>query len=265
MRAWAAALTLGLIAACGTPFGIYHEVKPGQTIYRIAQIYGVDMDKMIRLNRIDDPTVIRPGDRIFVPGADRPREVPTTAAAGELPPTAVRQPPAKPSTGGKAEKTPAAGKGGSETASLRRSSPPAAAPTPPRGKDAPPRLQWPVDGQVSDAFGKQSGREHDGIDIRAPLGTEVRAAADGRVIYSDDELRGYGNLVIVRHEGCWATVYAHNDRNLVAKGDFVRQGQVIARVGNTGRTSGPHLHFELRCGKVPRDPTPHLEPRTARN
>ncbi|MCL4676886.1 MAG: M23 family metallopeptidase [Pararhodobacter sp.] len=260
MRTFAAVLALTLLASCGTPFGIYHEVQPGQTVYRIAYTYGVDMEKMIRLNRIDDPGAIQPGDRLFVPGADRPREVPTTAAAGEPAPTTRSS--AKP-----ASKSPQPREANrTETASLRRSTPAPSPSSPPSGgKGAPPPLRWPVDGQVSDPFGRRSGREHDGIDIRAPLGTAIHSAADGRVIYSGDELKGYGNLVIVRHEGCWATVYAHNEKNLVAKGDFVTQGQVIARVGNTGRTSGPHLHFELRCGKVPRDPTPPLEPRTARN
>ena len=256
MRRHAVVLALTLLASCGTPFGIYHEVRPGQTVYRIAYTYGVDMEKMIRLNRIDDPAAIQPGDRLFVPGADRPREVPTTAAVGEPAPTARN------STKAASKSSPRAASR-TETASLRKSAPAPAAPS--RGKDSPPPLRWPVDGQLSDPFGRRSGREHDGIDIRAPLGTAIHSAADGRVIYSGDELRGYGNLVIVRHEGCWATVYAHNEKNLVAKGDFVTQGQQIARVGNTGRTSGPHLHFELRCGKVPRDPTPYLEPRTARN
>lgn len=257
MRTYAVVLALTVLASCGTPFGIYHEVRPGQTVYRIAYTYGVDMEKMIRLNRIDDPAAIQPGDRIFVPGADRTREVPTTAAVGEPAPAA------RSST--KVAKTTSAPRSASrtETAKLRRSGP--AATPPPRGKDSPPPLRWPVDGQVSDPFGRNSGREHDGIDIRASLGTPIHSAADGRVIYSGDELKGYGNLVIVRHEGCWATVYAHNEKNLVDKGDFVTQGQVIAWVGNTGRTSGPHLHFELRCGKAPRDPTPHLEPRTARH
>lgn len=259
LKRWLPLLAAGLVA-CGTPFGIYHEVRPGQTVYRIARTYGVDLNKLMRLNRIDDPTRIQPGDRLFVPGADRLREVPTSGGADEPPPTRSAKAPSRAG----ADRPPS--RSGTETARLSDvDRAPASRPAPSGGgKNAPPSLRWPVEGSISDPFGKRSGRVHDGIDISAPRGTEIRAAADGRVIYSDDELSGYGNLVIIRHEGCWATVYAHNDVNLVDKGDFVAQGQVIARVGSTGRASGPHLHFELRCGKVPRDPASYFEPRTAR-
>lgn len=259
LKRWLPLLAAGFVA-CGTPFGIYHEVRPGQTVYRIARTYGVDVDKLMRLNRIDDPTRIQPGDRLFVPGADRPREVPTSAGADGPPPT--RSAKALSRTDADRPRSPS----GAETARLRDAAPAKAARAASTGgdKNTPPSLHWPVEGSISDPFGKRSGRVHDGIDISAPRGTEIRAAADGRVIYSDDELSGYGNLVIIRHEGCWATVYAHNDVNLVAKGDFVAQGQLIAKVGSTGRASGPHLHFELRCGKTPRDPAAYLAPRTAR-
>lgn len=246
------ALALGL-AACGTPFGIYHEILPGQTIYRIARTYGVDPDRLMRLNRIDDPRLIQPGDRVFVPGADRLREVPVTAEPAETRPAPAARRSDRPAP------SPAAGSG-VETARIRETGPASSGRLP----DGAPRLRWPVQGQVTDPFGPRNGRPHDGIDISAPAGTSVVAAADGRVIYSDNQLRGYGNMIIVRHEGCWATIYSHNRENLVAKGDFVTQGQVIARVGQTGRASGPHLHFELRCGKDPRDPMPLLDKSSAR-
>lgn len=258
-KRWLPLLAAGCVA-CGTPFGIYHEVRPGQTVYRIARTYGVDVNKLMRLNRIDDPTRIQPGDLLFVPGADRPREVPTSVGADDPPPT--RSAKARSRTDADRLRS----RSGAETARLRDAAPASAARPAPAGggKNTPPALRWPVEGSISDPFGKRSGRVHDGIDISAPRGTEIRAAADGRVIYSDDELSGYGNLVIIRHEGCWATVYAHNEVNLVNKGDFVAQGQVIAKVGSTGRASGPHLHFELRCGKTPRDPAAYLAPRAAR-
>jgi len=116
------------------------------------------------------------------------------------------------------------------------------------------RFQWPVaGGKLSSRFGRRWGRNHDGIDIAAPTGTPVRAAAAGVVIYSGVQ-RGYGNLVLLRHDKRWVTVYAHNDANLVRRGDKVRQGEQIARVGSTGRSTGPHLHFEIRDGGRARNP-----------
>lgn len=116
------------------------------------------------------------------------------------------------------------------------------------------RFVWPVHGVLTSRFGVRHGRRHDGIDIAAPAGTAVRAAADGKVLYSGDQQTGYGNLVIIRHPDDMITVYAHNRRNLVAEGDRVEQGQTIAQVGSTGRSTGPHLHFEIRKRTKPRNP-----------
>jgi len=123
------------------------------------------------------------------------------------------------------------------------------------------RLIWPVDGVVTSRFGRRHGRMHDGIDIAAPRGTPVRAAASGVVVYADRRLAGYGNLIILRHDANLFTVYAHNQRNLVRVGQRVRQGQTIALVGSTGRATGPHLHFEVRIGAKPVDPLAYLPPR----
>jgi len=113
---------------------------------------------------------------------------------------------------------------------------------------------WPVDGGVlTSSFGPRDASHHDGIDISAPAGTPVRAARDGRVLYSD-ELRGYGNLMILEHDGGYATVYAHLRDTRADLGDSVRQGEEIATVGETGKTSGPNLHFEIRKDNVARNP-----------
>ncbi len=116
------------------------------------------------------------------------------------------------------------------------------------------RFVWPVAGSITSRFGIRAGRRHDGIDIAAPEGTPIVAAADGEVLYSGDQKTGYGNLIIVRHAGDFITVYAHNSENLVREGEQVKQGQAIARVGQTGRATGPHLHFEMREGVKPRNP-----------
>jgi murein DD-endopeptidase MepM/ murein hydrolase activator NlpD len=120
------------------------------------------------------------------------------------------------------------------------------------------RFLWPLEvGRVTSRFGPRRDVHHDGIDISAPHGTPVRAAAAGRVLYSD-RLRGYGNIVILDHGDGFATVYAHNTRNQVSAGERIGVGQVIASVGETGQTSGPHLHFEVREDNVARDPLAYL-------
>ena len=113
---------------------------------------------------------------------------------------------------------------------------------------------WPVKGEVLSLFGVRNGKKHDGIDIAAPTGSSVLAAADGEVIYSDDGVRGYGNMVMLQHKDGFITIYAHNRENLVKGGEMVEKGSVIARLGNTGNSSGPHLHFEVRKDKKPRNP-----------
>ncbi len=123
-----------------------------------------------------------------------------------------------------------------------------------------PEFLWPVDGgSVSSFFGwRNSNRFHDGIDIMAPKGTKVFASKSGQVIYSDKRIRGYGNMIVIRHNEGLHTVYAHNDVNKVKKGSIVSQGDVIALVGNTGHSSGSHLHFEVRKGKYSKDPLKYL-------
>jgi lipoprotein NlpD len=140
---------------------------------------------------------------------------------------------------------------------------PAAAPAP-VAEGAPPPLassrtplRWPIaTGRivVASPFGTREGRPHEGIDLPAPVGTPVFAAADGRVEYAGKGIRGYGNLVVVKHAGDLLTVYAHNSVLLVAQGQPVRAGDRIALVGQSGRATGPHLHFEVRAGQIPRNP-----------
>jgi len=113
---------------------------------------------------------------------------------------------------------------------------------------------WPVHGAVSSRFGHRGWGHHEGIDIPASAGTTVLAAESGRVVHSAGRIGDYGNVVILKHAGPYATVYAHNRRNLVRDGDFVEKGQPIAQVGDSGNASGPHLHFEIRRDRLPQDP-----------
>jgi murein DD-endopeptidase MepM/ murein hydrolase activator NlpD len=133
-------------------------------------------------------------------------------------------------------------------------------PSAPRGPSAhAPGLDfdWPVHGTLSSRYGWRGVSHHEGIDISAQKGTPVHAAEAGRVIYSG-WLGSYGRVVIVKHIGVWSTVYAHNQRNLVAEGDFVERGDVLAEVGASGNASGPHCHFEVRRDRAPQDPLAYL-------
>lgn len=107
---------------------------------------------------------------------------------------------------------------------------------------------WPVPSsrKISSKFGKRWGRKHEGIDIPARRGASVVSTADGVVIYSGSKLSGYGNLIVISHRGDYFSVYAHSKKNFVQRGQRVFQGQVIAQVGSTGKSTGPHLHFEIR-------------------
>jgi lipoprotein NlpD len=130
----------------------------------------------------------------------------------------------------------------------------------PRGRSAgPASFSWPVHGVIISEYGLRRGAHHDGLDIKAPSGTIVRAAESGRVIHADDSLSGYGNLIIIKHAGRLSSVYAHNRKMLVGVGQFVEKGDAIAEVGDSGNASTPHLHFEIRNDGNPRDPLEYLK------
>lgn len=200
------------------PEGIYHVVKSGENLFRIGKAYDLSYEELARINRIDDPHRIRVGQRIFVPGATR-----------QLPVEIIT--PLK--------------------ASIERPE------TPERLGKEQEGFIWPIVGTVTSKFGPRSETFHDGVDISAPHGTPIHAIEEGEVIYSD-QLRGYGNIVIIRHPGGFASVYAHNQRNLVHAGEKVIRGGLIGEVGSTGRATASHLHFEIRKDNVARDPLYYL-------
>ena len=122
------------------------------------------------------------------------------------------------------------------------------------------KLRWPTTGRIIAGFGgRPDGTHNDGINLAVPLGTEVHAAESGVVAYAGNELKGYGNLVLLRHDNGWVTAYAHNDELLVKRGDKVKRGQVVAKAGKTGSVDQPQVHFELRQGSKPVDPIPYLD------
>jgi murein DD-endopeptidase MepM/ murein hydrolase activator NlpD len=110
-------------------------------------------------------------------------------------------------------------------------------------------LQWPLkEVQVTSTFGKRGREFHEGVDLRAKAGTPVYAAHAGQILYANSRIKGYGNMIVIKHSSGVATIYAHNSKLVVHRGQWVRQGALIAYTGNTGHSTGPHLHFEVRSG-----------------
>jgi murein DD-endopeptidase MepM/ murein hydrolase activator NlpD len=129
-----------------------------------------------------------------------------------------------------------------------------------------PTFVWPVTGRVISDFGATAnGGKNDGINIAAALGTPIHASASGTVTYAGNELKDYGNLVLVKHSGGYTTAYAHAERLLVSRGDTVTRGQVIGYAGQTGDVSSPQLHFEIRSATTPVNPRSYLSSNTASN
>jgi len=226
--------------------GIYHKVRKGETLWRICHTYQVNMKKVCRANRIKDPGHVVVGQKIFIPGAKWVRKV---EAAPEQTGSSAASRKKKSDSSAKVKK-------GSKPSGRAVTSKPAT----PKAGPSPAKLSfiWPVKGPVTSWFGPRKGRPHDGIDISAPKGTPIRAAEKGKVIYSDNGISGYGNLIIIQHSGGFHTVYGHNSRNRVDVDERVNKWQVIAEVGNTGRSTGCHLHFEIRKNERAVDPMHYL-------
>ena len=232
------------------PAGRYHIVRPGEAGIAIARAYGVAWSRIIAANDLAEPFVLRVGQRILIPatpgGASRMAE---RAAAFSLDVDDIL-------TGG-------------EPAPTRDQAParPVATPTrvlPPTAiVAAPARLRsgfaWPVEGRIARRFGPGgTGQRNDGIKIAVPPGTPIHAAADGVVAYVGDGIAALGGLVIIRHGDGWTSVYGHASKLLVQRGQSVRQGQTVALSGDTGFADRPQVHFELRKGRTPVDPTTQL-------
>lgn len=231
---WTAAIVLGIPGCVHGPPGTIHYVRAGENLYRIGLHYGVEPAVIARENGIRDVRALRVGQRLFVP---RPKGASATASATR-----------RRSTDSTARaRTRSNGAGGQANPQVRK-----AALDP-----SSPRFGWPTRGRLSSGYGLRRGRHHEGIDIASPHGSPIFAAEAGRVIHSG-RMRGYGKVVVVKHAGRYRTIYAHASRLVVRRGEFVERGQKIAEVGSTGRSTGPHLHFEIRRDESPRNPLAYL-------
>jgi lipoprotein NlpD len=217
------------------PPGAWYTVSPGETLEQIAARAGVPPEDILEINGLSRASDVRPGKIIYVL-AGRGPEGPSGGASPPSEPAGFAPPPASVNLPPPALASVAIAPGGVG------------------------RFRWPLESRavIGSPFGTRAGRQHEGIDLPVPIGTPVFAAGDGQVVYAGNGIRGYGNLIVIQHEGDLLTVYAHNSELLVAQGDKVRVGQRIALSGRSGHASGPHLHFEVRSGQIPVDPVSYL-------
>jgi murein DD-endopeptidase MepM/ murein hydrolase activator NlpD len=231
-----------------------HVVAPGETLNSIARLYGKTVAELARANNIPPDTMVRVGQRIVVPDVRPERRAearPEQHAEARAPATAPA--PARPEVA--EQQSPHSAWKASPVEPSAQQSPVKAA----EAVGSLPSFRWPVRGRVIAAFGPSpNGLQNDGIDLAVPQGTPVKAADDGVVAYAGNELKGYGNLVLIRHSNGYVTAYAHASEILVKRGETVKRGEVIAKSGETGNVKAPELHFEIRKGATPVDPAQFL-------
>jgi len=230
---------LGGTATAATGGPTVHVVGRGETLSKIARHYRRSVSDVAKANNIEPHTTLKVGDRLAIPALNSPSKDKATAPLQKLPVAST----APAQTASAADPVP--------DASLA-----SVAATP---RDAALSLRWPVKGRIIAGFGpKTNGQQNDGINLAVPEGTPIKAAEDGTVAYAGNELKGYGNLVLVRHPNGYVTAYAHAKELRVKRGDEVKRGQIIAKSGQTGNVDAPQLHFEVRKGQSPVDPIPLL-------
>jgi murein DD-endopeptidase MepM/ murein hydrolase activator NlpD len=225
---------------------VVHVVAAGETLHSIAGIYRKPVAVIARANNLAVNAKVRPGDRITIP------DIKEASQATQARPEASVSPPSGSVAMADASQT------------ARMVEPAPAMSSQEAVKNAEPAgslpgFRWPVRGRVIAAFGpKPNGVQNDGINLAVPEGTPIKAAEDGVVAYAGSELKGYGNLVLVRHPNGFVTAYAYASDILVKRGETVKRGQVIAHAGQTGSVTSPQLHFEIRKGATPVDPSQYL-------
>jgi murein DD-endopeptidase MepM/ murein hydrolase activator NlpD len=251
-----------------------------QNVYGLAHKHNVSMRELIVLNDLQAPFTLREGQHITLPAnttdmAPSPSAAPSGAieqaplesslapSSSTITSTPLEAPQTLPPTTSNAPTTilppPAPAKPVSTTVMASNAKTASLAPPKPAEPAPVPKTDtvfaWPVQGPILSAYGaKAQGTNNDGIDISAPKGSPVTAAAGGIVVYAGNDMKGFGNLVFIRHEGGWVTAYAHLDRMMVARDTVVAPGDMIGTVGSTGGVSSPQLHFETRLEGKAIDP-----------
>jgi len=220
--------------------GVYHPVSQGVTLYSISVAYKIPIAKLMAANKLSSPSALKVGSKLFIPGAkvvlkvepsvplspiekielERSLETEEKPDPAELPGEAVQEKP------------------------------------PWVGKEL--DIIWPIQGKINSPYGPRGKRFHGGIDISSPSYQEVKAAMDGEVILARNSRTGYGNVVVLQHNLGFRTIYGHMNVIIAKEGEAIRQGQPIGGVGSTGKSTGPHLHFEVRHDGRHLDPLPLL-------
>jgi murein DD-endopeptidase MepM/ murein hydrolase activator NlpD len=233
-----------------------HVVNHGDTLMSIARRNHISASELARANGLDSGAKLKIGMRLNVP-------VKASAAAAPVGQPVVAQ--TAPVSAPPATKLAAITSDPQQKARLAQTTSveeAAASETPVKAAEATgalPTFRWPVRGKVITGYGaKTNGKSNDGINLAVPEGTPVKAAEDGVVAYSGNELKGYGNLVLVRHSNGYVTAYAHASELMVKRGDTIKRGQIIAKSGQSGEVGSPQLHFEIRKGSNPVDPLQFL-------
>jgi murein DD-endopeptidase MepM/ murein hydrolase activator NlpD len=261
-------LTTGQILHVPAPETVM--AREGDTVFSIARSYGADQSEIVKLNNLQPPYQLTDGQQIKLPTVSNNAITATTEAAPVIDNSAVTtqdlttrpeiksEDMAPPS--GAAQAKPEQKLGQTKVASIEKpAEPKPIAKAKPSLGTGVPKFSWPVNGStLSDYGAKAGGRHNDGINIGAALGTPVRTAAPGEVVYTGDNVAGFGNLILIRHSGGFATAYAHVQKVMVARGDHVSSGQAIAQLGKTGNVSAPQLHFEIRKGTQAVNPNTYL-------
>lgn len=232
-----------------------HVVNAGETLMSISRRYKVSLSQLSKANNLAPGAKLKIGDKVSIPGgkaavaaavpaqADAKKQVVASAnpAPNSAPPAAASEHKARVATAtGDTDAAEPAAKPSETTSGL-------------------PTFRWPVRGRVISGYGaKTNGKQNDGINVAVPEGTPIKAAEDGTVAYAGNELKGYGNLVLVRHSNGFVSAYAHASELMVKRGDPIKRGQIIGKSGQTGEVSSPQLHFEIRKGSTPVDPQQFL-------
>jgi murein DD-endopeptidase MepM/ murein hydrolase activator NlpD len=248
------------VAAAAGPSSV-HVVNRGDTLISIARRNQVPVAELARANNLDQSAKLSLGMKLTVPGSKSASAAPVAqpVAAAPVQPVATIAAPATRMVA--AATPPQAARLAQATTNVAEEKPAAeaAAVKPSEATGALPTFRWPVRGKVITSYGaKTNGKSNDGINLAVPEGTPVKAAEDGVVAYSGNELKGYGNLVLVRHSNGYVTAYAHASELLVKRGDTIKRGQIIAKSGQSGEVGSPQLHFEIRKGSSPVDPLQFL-------
>ena len=250
------------VAAAAAPSSV-HIVNRGDTLMSIARRNHVPVGELARANNLDHSAKLSLGMKLTVPGSK------SAVVAPVAQPVAVAAVPVQPVAPVAASATKMAAAGGppqaarlaQATTNVVEEKPVVeqASIKPSEATGALPTFRWPVRGKVITSYGaKTNGKSNDGINVAVPEGTPVKAAEDGVVAYSGNELKGYGNLVLVRHSNGYVTAYAHASELMVKRGDTIKRGQIIAKSGQSGEVGSPQLHFEIRKGSSPVDPLQFL-------